>query len=373
MNTERFVADRVKHIGASGIRRVFDLGAQLKDPINLSIGQPDFPVPAAAKDAMISAIRADHNGYTVTRGLPALRQRIAGLLKEELGWEADVFVTSGVSGGLLLSMLACVNPGDEVIFGDPCFVSYPYHVSLAGGVPVPVELYDDFGLHPERIAKAITSRTKVLLLCSPSNPTGVVYQEDALREVVRLAERHDLLIVMDEIYHMLCYDGPSPCPVRLAPDRTLLLRGFAKSYAMTGLRVGYAAGPERIISEMAKLQQYTFVCAPHPVQYGALAALDVDMSEHVKSYKAKRDLVCRELSGFFEFARPSGGFYVFPKAPTRYPSATAFVEEAIKRNVLIIPGEAFSRRDTHFRISYAAPDEKIRQGCAVLRALAEES
>lgn len=370
MSAERFVSERVKGIGASGIRRVFDLGASLKDPINLSIGQPDFPVPEAAKEAIVTAVRGDKNGYTVTRGLPELRRRLAGLLKEELNWEADVLVTSGVSGGLLLALMATVNPGDEVLFGDPYFVSYPYLVQLAGGVPVPVLLYDDFGLHPDRFEKAITPRTKVLLLCSPANPTGVVYREDALREVVRLAERHDLLIVMDEIYQMLCYDGSNPCPVRGAPDRTILLRGFAKSYAMTGLRIAYAAGPEAIISEMAKLQQYTYVCAPQPAQFGALAALDVDMSGHVRDYKAKRDLVCRELSGAYEFARPSGGFYVFPKAPSKFPSATAFVEEAIKRNVLIIPGEVFSRKDTHFRISYAAPDRKLLEGCAILRDLA---
>jgi len=370
MTGQQFVAEHVKPIGSSGIRRVFDLGATLKDPIDLSIGQPDFAVPQNVKQAMIRAIRENRNNYTVTRGLPQLRERIAKELKEEFDWKPDLFVTSGVSGGLLLALMACINPGDEVLIGDPYFVSYKHLVRLVGGVPVLVDLYDDFQLHPERFAAAITDKSKMILLSSPSNPTGVVHNADDVQAVARLAERHDLLVVSDEIYCVLTYDGISPSPVRFAPDRTLLLRGYSKSYAMTGLRLGYAAGPGKVISEMAKLQQYTFVCAPQPAQFGGLEAMDTDMSAQVAAYRAKRDLVCSELEGAFEFVKPSGGFYVFPEAPKRFPSGTAFVEEAIRRNVLIIPGEVFSERDTHFRISYAAPDGKIRRGCDILRSLA---
>jgi len=365
-----FIADHVKPIGSSGIRRVFDLGATLKDPINLSIGQPDFVVPAPVKEAMIDAIRADKNGHTVTRGLPELREAIARQLKKQLDWEPDVMVTGGLSGGLLLALMACINPGDEVVFGDPYFVSYKHLVRLVGGVPVIVDTYSDFRVKPERFEKAITPRTKMILLCSPSNPTGVVQHEEDLKAIGELAEKHDLLVVTDEIYEMLTYDGPAPSAVPFAPDRTILLRAFSKSFAMTGLRTGFAAGPESIITQMAKLQQYTFVCAPTPAQFGGLKAMATDMSAHVDEYRGKRDLVCELLEGRFEFVRPSGGFYVFPKAPAHFGSATAFVEEAIKRNVLIIPGEVFSERDTHFRISYAAPEAKIRQGCEILSALA---
>ncbi len=370
MTGKQFIAEHVKPIGSSGIRRVFDLGATLKDPIDLSIGQPDFRMPQGVKEAVIRAVREDRNGYTVTRGLPQLRERITDQLKEELDWEPDLLVTSGVSGGLLLTLMACVNPGDEVLIGDPYFVSYSYLVQLVGGVPKPVNLYDDFQLHPERFAKAVSRKTKLLMMCSPGNPTGVVFREDDVRAIGDLARKHDLLVLSDEIYRMLSYDGRNPCPARYIPERTLLLRGFGKSYAMTGLRMGFAAGPTDIIIQMAKLQQYTFVCAPHPAQYGALAALDTDMSQQVKEYRAKRDLVCSELEGAFDFVRPSGGFYVFPKVPPGFDSATAFVEEAIRRNVLIIPGEVFSDRDTHFRISYAAPDNKIKKGCEILRKLA---
>jgi len=371
MTGEHFVAERVKGIGSSGIRRVFDLGASLKDPINLSIGQPDFDVPQNIKEAAAKAALDGHNGYTLTRGLPALRERIARELREEFDWQPDLFVTSGVSGGLFLSMMACLNPGDEVLFGDPYFVSYPYLVTLAGGVPVPVPLYDDFQLHPERFAEAITEKTKMILLCSPGNPTGVVQREEDIKAIAELARKHDLVLAADEIYHKLSYDGRPPSPAPFAPERTLLLRGYGKSYGMTGWRMGYAAGPEAIIGQMAKLQQYTYVCAPQPMQHATIVAMDTDMSGQVAAYARKRDLVCNELEGAFEFIRPSGGFYVFPKVPERFPSGTAFVEEAISRNVLIIPGEAFSRQDTHFRISYAAPDEKIKAGCKIMRAIAK--
>ncbi len=369
---QHLIADHVATIGSSGIRRVFDLCATLKNPINLSIGEPDYDVPPAVRDAMTRAIDDRKTGYTVTRGIQPLRNRIADQLRTEFGEVPDVFVTCGVSGGLFLALLATIDPGDEVMFADPYFVSYKHLVRLVRGVPRMIDTYPDFQLDADRVAAAITKRTKIILLCAPANPTGTTHQEENVRAICVLARKHDLLILSDEIYTALSYDGQSPSAARFAPERTILLRGFAKSHAMTGLRIGYAAGPTEIISEMAKLQQYTFVCAPHPVQYGAITALDTDMSAHVAAYRDKRDLVCAELEGTFDFVRPSGGFYVFPKAPAQFDSATAFVEEAIKRNVLIIPGEVFSERDTHFRISYAAPEDTIKKGCAVLRELAEQ-
>lgn len=371
MNTgEHFVAERIKPIGVSGIRRIFDLAATMKDPIDLSIGQPDYPVPESAREAAIRAIREGRNGYTVTQGIPALRQRIAAELKRQFDWDPAVTVTCGVSGGLLLALMACVNPGDEVIFGDPNFVSYAHLVRLAGGVPVAVDTYDDFRLHPDRYAAAVSPRTRAILLNSPSNPTGTVHRAEDVRALCELAERRNLLIISDEIYEMLSYDGPSPSPIAWAPDRTLLLRGFSKSYAMTGWRMGYVAGPAAVVAQMTKLQQYTFVCAPQPFQWACLAAMDTDMTPCVVDYRRKRDLVCDALAGVFDFVRPGGGFYVFPKAPTSYESATRFVEEAIRRRLLIIPGGVFSARDTHFRVSYAAPDERLRAGCAILTEMA---
>ncbi len=258
-------------------------------------------------------------------------------------------------------------------FGDlaiPQLQAFGHLVRLAGGTPVPVSIYDDFQLHPERLEAAITPRTKMLLLASPGNPTGVVHRRADIEAVTALARKHDLLMVSDEIYQSLCYDGEPASPVEFAPERTIMLRGFGKSHALTGLRIGYAAGPTEIITEMAKLQQYTYVCAPQPAQYGALAAFDADMSFRRREYKEKRDLVCDRLEGHFDFVRPSGGFYVFPKAPAGFATASAFVDEAIKRNVLIINGNTFSTRDTHFRISYAAPNDRLREGCDILKSIA---
>ncbi len=365
-----FVSDRAHSIDASGIRKMFDLSANVKDPINFSIGQPDYDVDEPVKAAAIDAIRRGANGYTVTQGIAPLRERIAAELAAEIGFDGKVLIVSGVSGGLTLALLTCVNPGDEVIFLDPYFVSYRHLVKLVGAQPVMVSSYPDFGFPTERVEAAITERTKILMINSPSNPTGVVLGEDALRSAAEIARRHNLLLISDEIYTQLSFDGPCPSLVPLAPERTLLLRGFAKGYGMTGWRLGYAAGPARIIEEMTKLQQYTFVCAPSMVQHAGLAAMDYDITEHVETYRRRRDLVCDELAGTFKFTRPSGGFYVFPETPPAHETATAFVEQAIGRNVLIIPGNVFSEQDTHFRISYATDQDAIRRGCAILRELA---
>lgn len=367
---DRFLAARSRAVNASGIRKVFDLAARLERPINLSIGQPDYDVPASVRQAAIEAIQTRRNGYTVTQGIPALRERIASELERECGAKWPVLVTSGVSGGIQLALMAMLNPGDEVLLGDPYFVIYKHAVNLIGGTPVLVNTYPDFRFHAERFEAAVTPRTKVLVLATPSNPTGVVLTRDELAQAAELARRHNLILMVDEIYSQLTYDGPCPGCLDLAPERTLLLRGFGKSYGMTGWRLGYAAGPAFLIEEMTKLQQYTFVCAPSIVQYAGLAALDADISGHVNDYRRKRDHVFARLSPAFELARPGGGFYFFPRVPAKFAGATAFAEAAVARNVLIIPGSVFSERDTHFRLSYATSDDLLEEGCAILCDLA---
>lgn len=370
LSADRLLSQRSRAVNASGIRKVFDLGAKIANPINLSIGQPDFDVPPDVRQAAIQAIQSRQNGYTVTQGIAPLRERIAADLRAECGSSLPVLITSGVSGGILLALMAALDPGDEVVLGDPYFVIYKHAVRLVGGVPVFVDTYPDFKFRADRYEAAITPRTKILVLATPSNPTGVVLADDELRQAAELAERHNILLLIDEIYNKLNYDGECPCSLRHAPHRTLLLRGFGKSYGMTGWRLGYAAGPQFLIEEMTKLQQYTFVCAPSMVQHAGLAALDADISGHVDDYRRKRDLVARLLAGTFEFAKPSGGFYFFPQAPKRFADATTFVEQAIAQRVLIIPGSVFSERDTHFRLSYATSDENIERGCEILCQLA---
>lgn len=364
------LADRMGLIDASGIRKVFDLAAKLKDPINLSIGQPDFDVPDNVKDAAVAAIRAGRNRYTVTQGIPDLRARIAADLVAEFGRPAPpVLVTSGVSGGLLLGVLATVNPGDEVLIPDPFFVMYKPLVHLAGGTPVFVDTYPDFRLRPEAVEAAITPRTKLILLNSPSNPTGAVATEEDVRGVLEVCRRRGVLVLTDEIYDQFSHEGGNISPMRFDPD-VLLVRGFSKTYAMTGWRLGWAAGPESVINAMTMLQQYSFVCAPSMVQAAGIAALGTDMSGPIADFRRKRDLMRTLLGRHFRIAGGTGAFYLFPEAPGG--DASKFCEAAIERRVLIIPGKVFSGRDTHFRISYAADEKTLRAGAEVLCDLARQ-
>lgn len=365
-----YISSRATGVDASGIRKVFDLAARMKDPINFSIGLPDFDVPEPAKAAAIQAIHKGQNRYTQTQGIAELREKLRKSLTSEIGRDlGEPLITSGVSGGLFLAILATIDPGDEAIFLDPYFVMYKHLMTMAGGKAVPVDSYPDFRFHPSRVEAAITPKTKLLILNSPSNPTGVVMTLPEVEQAVAIAKKHDLLIVSDEIYEPFLYSQNSglPSPAR-SYEKTILLRGFSKSHAMTGWRLGYAAGPEAILSQMAKLQQYTYVCAPSPLQYAAVAAMDVNMSASVTAYRVKRDIAFEMLSKKFEVVKPDGAFYIFPKAPAN-TTASAFVEKAIANNVLIIPGNVFSQRDTHFRISYATTDDKLRQGCEILNSL----
>lgn len=364
-----WIADRTTTFDSSGIRKVFDLAAKLKDPINLSIGQPDFDVPDEIKEAAIEAIRSGRNAYSPTQGIGPLREAIAAEVREKFpGQNRDVFISSGTSGGLILSMLSMVNPGDEVIFLDPYFVMYPALVRLCGGVPVMVDSYPDFRLDPEKIAAAITPKTKMILVNSPANPTGVTASVADLQDVARIAAEHNVALLSDEIYSRFFYDGEFYSPASENAD-TLVIDGFSKSHAMTGWRVGYVHGPPEIIATMLKIQQYSFVCAPQPAQWGALRAMEISMTANVDEYRAKRDFLVQQLSPHYELTSPGGAFYLFPKAPGE-EGGNAFVERAIAEGLLIIPGKIFSRRDSHFRISFAASDETLRRGAEVLIRLA---
>jgi aspartate aminotransferase/aminotransferase len=367
----KILADRTSKIDASGIRKVFALAEKMKDPVNFSIGQPDFDVPDKLKEEAIKAIKAGGNKYSQTAGDSLLKEKISELVKKEIGWNKPaVLVTSGVSGGLLLAFMALVNAGDEVIIPDPYFVIYKHLVNVLGGECIFVDSYPSFELPIEKISRAITSKTKMIIVNSPCNPTGVVYSQEQIKALAEIAAEKDVLIISDEIYEKFCYDGKCPSITNYY-KKILLMRGFSKSYAMSGWRLGFAAADESlrdVIEQMTKIQQYTFVCAPSPFQKAAIAALDYDVSNFVKAYRKKRDLIYEGLSDKFEMVKPSGAFYAFVKAPAG--GATRFVEKAIANNVLIIPGNVFSEKDTHFRISYATSDEKIKQGIEILRRLA---
>jgi aspartate/methionine/tyrosine aminotransferase len=366
--THRWIADRTQAFDSSGIRKIFDLAAKLKDPINLSIGQPDFDVPREVQEAAIEAIRAGKNGYTPTQGIGPLVAALQGRVDAEYeGQERRVFTTLGASGALVLAALALVNPGDEVIVLDPYFVMYPPLISLAGGVCVRVETYPDFGVPLDRIKAAITPRTKLILFNSPGNPTGAVASEAEIRGLAELAGAREIALVSDEIYRDYCHDGAFVSPARFNP-RTIVIDSFSKSHAMTGWRLGFAHGPSEVIEAMQKLQQYTFVCSPQPVQWAGLTALHTPMAGPCATYRKKRDQLYEGLRGDFELPRPAGAFYAFPKAP--WGSGSEFAAAAQAENLLVIPGGVFSGKDTHFRISYAASDETLARGVEVLCRLA---
>ena len=370
------IADRAQRVDASGIRKVFDLARDMKNPVNFSIGQPDFPLPPTVLDALQSALHAGHTAYTPTQGIAPLREAITRRLDAEFGWNSlddrGLLITSGVSGALMLAILATVQAGDEVIFLDPYFVMYRHIVTMAGGTSVCVSAYPDFQLPGQAILDAVTARTKMVILNSPANPTGAVYHEPQLRPLVLELEQRGILVISDEIYDLFCYEPFTSC-APYAPN-VMLMRGFSKTYAMTGLRLAYAVGPRHIIEEMTKLQQFSFVCAPAPAQHAGIAALNVDMTPFVTAYRARRDRLLQGLAAAgYNFTTPGGSFYVFPEVPPQYPSAQEFVRQAIAHELLIIPGNVFSARDTHFRISYACPEPIIDRGLEILDRLARLS
>lgn len=366
-----WIADRMHHIDASGIRKVFDLAADMADPINLSIGQPHFDTPEPIKAALKRAVDEGKNAYSQTQGIRPLLEKIQKAVDAEYGHaDRKAFITSGTSGGLMLALCTLVNPGDEVIAFDPYFVMYKHLTTLAGGKTVFLSTYPDFRIDVGRVRAAITPRTKVILFNSPANPTGAVAREEDVGALAELAAEKHVALISDEIYRSFCYDAPFVSPAKFN-ERTIVIDGFSKSHSMTGWRVGWCHGPQSVIQQMTKLQQFTFVCAPHAAQWAASEAWDYDVSDRVAEYKAKRDYMRRELAGHYEIHGAGGAFYLFLKAP--WGTGSEFVAEAIRNNLLIIPGNVFSAQDTHFRISYAASDETLARGVEVLRRLAEKA
>jgi aminotransferase len=377
---DALLSRRVLGMDGSGIRRAFELGASLENPINLSIGQPDFPVPEAMKVGAIEAIRSDRNGYSLSEGVAPLNAAIRSHLARDLRWDpADpgigVMVTSGTSGALLLAALALLDPGDEAIVPDPWFVIYPQLGPLTGGRVVPCDTYPDFRMTAERVEPLITERTKFVLVNSPGNPTGVVLNERECRDLSELCRQRGVQLVSDEIYDEFVYtDAVGPAGACPSPGRddagVLVIRGFGKTYGCTGWRLGYAAGPMPLIAQMRKLQQFTFVCAPTPLQWGAVAAYDTDLSELIAGYQRRRDLVVEMLSPYTQVTTPGGAFYAFFEVPPSLGlSGSAFVEQAVAHRVLLVAGAVFSSKDTHVRLSFAVPQSTLEEGLQILAGM----
>ncbi len=363
------ISKRAGAFDSSGIRKVFDLAARLDDPINLSIGQPDFEMPPVAREAAKAAIDAGRNGYTPTQGIAALRDRLEDRVRRELGQpDRRLCVTSGSSGALVLALMALVDPGDEVILFEPAFVMYRPLVEFLGGRCVVIDTSPTFRIDLDRVAAAITPATRVILLNTPANPTGVVVDADTVRDLARLAESRGITLISDELYRSYCYDSPFASPA-LHSESVVVIDGFSKSHAMTGWRVGWVHGPKPVVDACTMLQQYTFVCAPQVGQWAALAALDSPMELPLAECRRKRDRLMAGLEKHYRFVQPGGAFYLYPEAPGG--SGRAFAERAVEQEkLLVVPGSVFGKADTHFRIAYTVTDQMLDRGIAALQRLA---
>jgi len=361
------IPERIRSIDASGVRRMFD--ACGPDTINLSLGEPDFDVPDSVKRACISAVRAGKNGYTPNAGITELRCAIARKLRKENKIRADedeIIATCGAIGGLSIAFQTLLEDGDEVVLFDPYFVAYERLARLNGAKPVSIDTYPDFAIRAEDIESKVTARTKAIIANSPCNPTGRVYSGKELKAIAAVADEHDLVVISDEVYEKFTYEKRH-VSIGSIYDKTVTINGFSKSHAMTGWRIGYMHGPRGIIEQALKLQQFNFTCAPAPFQYAALAALKTSVRAHVGACRRKRDMLWDSLHDCYEFVKPEGAFFAFARSPI---PAQQFAERCIERGMAIVPGDAFSGRSSHFRVSFATSRENLKRAAAILRSLA---
>jgi len=366
------LSERMTLIGGSEMGKLFDKSRRPADAIDLSIGQAHFDVPEPVKEATIAAIGGRCGGYSPIQGNAELVRATRRYLeaRHDIGDDEEVMMTSGASGAITLALIALVGPGDEVLIPDPYFVIYRHLVHIVGGTPVFYDLYPDFRLRIDEIERQITERTRLLILNSPANPTGATLGPSEVEAVTGLCRERGIPVLSDELYELFAYDDAHTGIKRFRSPSNLLVGGVSKAYGMAGWRLGWAAGPPELIAAMRTLQQYTYVCAPTPAQHGALAAFEVDMSAQVASYRRKRDLMYRGLvAAGYDVVEPGGSFFIFPRVP--WGDDVAFYEAALAQKLLVVPGRAFSRRTTHVRISFAAPDETLERGLEVLAQLAE--
>lgn len=370
-----YLSQRVAGLRPSGIRKFFDIAATMKDVISLGIGEPDFATPAPIMEAGKNSLNLGETHYTSNAGKLDLREAISRHLKSHYGVTYDpvneLIVTVGVSEALYLAATAILDPGDEVIIPTPCFVSYQAEVLMAGAVPVevPSRFENQFALDPSDLDKAITSRTKAILIGYPNNPTGAVASHAVLLEVARIAEKNDLLVISDEIYDRLVYGVDHVCFPSLADSkkRTILLGGFSKDYAMTGWRIGYAAGPADIIQGLVRIHQYTVMSAPTMSQTAAMEALRVGepyIKEMLNEYGRRRKLIVSGLNRLgLDTFEPCGAFYAFPRINTTGMNDESFAEKLLnEERVAVVPGSAFGPGGAGFvRCSYATAYEKIEE------------
>ena len=370
------ISRQVAAVPRSGIRDFFELVQGREDVISLGVGEPDYSAPWHIREAAIYSLERGNTSYTSNLGLMSLRRKIAGYVGDFFDVQYDpsseILVTVGVSEALDLALRALLNPGDEVLYHEPCYVSYMPGVLLAHGVPVAVATSreDDFALKPDVLAEALTPKSRVLMLNFPTNPTGGVVSPEDLEGIARLCIERDLIVISDEIYSELRYDDNPHQSIAALPgmrERTILLHGFSKAFAMTGFRLGYACAPEPLTEAMMKIHQYSMLCAPITSQVAALEALENGSSAVEKmraSYHERRDFVVRRLNEIgMKCFSPGGAFYAFPKVIGTGMNGSEFCKKAMhEAGVAIVPGTAFGKTcQDYVRFSFAASRDNISQ------------
>ncbi|MDP9292458.1 MAG: aminotransferase class I/II-fold pyridoxal phosphate-dependent enzyme [Verrucomicrobiota bacterium] len=375
MNLKKHLAEHIRGIPRSGIRDFFEIVQSMDDVISLGIGEPDFDTPWHIREAAIYSLEQGRTGYTSNLGLPKLRDAISRYVAEHFKIDYDpaseIIVTVGVSEGIDLALRALVNPGDEVLYHEPCYVSYSPSILLAHGKPVaiPTAVADNFQLRAAELEKRITSSSKILMLNFPTNPTGAVQSRSELEKIAILCARHDLIVLTDEIYSELTYDGHEHVSIASLPgmrERTVFLHGFSKAFAMTGFRIGYACAPAILVEAMMKIHQYGILCAAITAQDAAIEALEsgaADVREMRREYESRRNFIVRAFNDLgLECFQPHGAFYVFPKIASTGLSSHDFSMRLLReKKVAVVPGPAFGPGGEGFvRCSYATSLDQIK-------------
>lgn len=376
MDYSRLIAPTISSLAPSGIRKFFDIAAEMKDAISLGVGEPDFVTPWAVREAGIYSLEKGHTHYSANSGLKELREEICAYLERKYNLSynplKETIVTVGGSEAIDLLIRAIISNGDEVLIPEPCFVCYKPCTLIAGGTPVTIqtEEKDDFRLTPEKLLEKITPKSKLLILPFPNNPTGAVMTRDDLEKIAKIVEEHDLFVLSDEIYGELTYTGEPHVPFATIPgmkERTVTVNGFSKAFAMTGWRLGYACGPEPVISQMLKIHQYAIMCAPTTSQYAAIEAMrncDDDVTYMCNEYNHRRRVM---VNGFREMGlscfEPLGAFYVFPNISATGLSSNDFATKLLyEKKVAVVPGTAFGESGEGFiRCSYAYSIKNIEK------------
>lgn len=381
-----FICGKIKKIKPSGIRRLFDIASEIPDVISLGVGEPDFDTPWHIREEGIYSLHKGRTFYTSNSGLVELRAEIAAFMRRKYGLsydpEKEIVVTVGGSEAIDIALRATLDPGDEVVYPEPCFVSYEPCILLSDGVPVPIALSSEteFRLTPELLEAAVTPKTKALLISYPNNPTGAIMEREDLEKLVPVILKHDLLVISDEIYSELSYKERHVSIASLPGmrERTVVINGFSKSYAMTGWRLGFACAPAEIIKYMLKVHQFGIMSAPTMSQYAAVSALrngDKDIAVMAESYNQRRRFLMerfREMK--LPCFEPYGAFYAFPDISEFGMSSEEFCEALLKaENVAVVPGSAFGAcGDGHVRISYAYSIEALKEAMSRLARFVEK-